>query len=198
MKEMVPLVLSRCSRCYNRKSPEKFIGLDGQPRKLCSDCLDSRRKAYAANPEAHKGDPEKQRVRGLKARAENPEKFRERRRKQYVKTREQSKEYSREYHKKNRAKCIADCRKGDLRRKYGLTIEDHAAMVEAQKRRCAICGVETEKLCVDHNHDINEPRALLCHLCNRALGMFKEDKLVLQRAIEYLTFWEEKTREEGL
>lgn len=39
--------------------------------------------------------------------------------------------------------------------------------------RCGICGREASgvrRLDRDHDHRTGEPRGLLCHLCNRALG----------------------------
>jgi len=43
------------------------------------------------------------------------------------------------------------------------------------------------KLVVDHDHKTNEVRGLLCHNCNRALGLLQDDVGNLQKAIEYLT-----------
>jgi hypothetical protein len=56
---------------------------------------------------------------------------------------------------------------------------------------CAICGSETPQhktypFVVDHNHETGEPRGLLCHPCNVAVGMFKEDQTTMQNAISYL------------
>jgi len=39
---------------------------------------------------------------------------------------------------------------------------------------------------LDHCHNTDQFRGWLCHLCNRALGCFKDDVNMLQRAIEYL------------
>jgi hypothetical protein len=57
----------------------------------------------------------------------------------------------------------------NLKRKYNLTVEQHAVMVEAQAARCASCG-EKRSLVVDHCHKTGVVRALLCCQCNRALG----------------------------
>lgn len=65
--------------------------------------------------------------------------------------------------------------------------------------QCPIClgkketlkglGGKKTKTCwaVDHNHDTKKFRGYLCHNCNRALGIFKDDIEILWRAIEYLT-----------
>jgi hypothetical protein len=44
----------------------------------------------------------------------------------------------------------------------------------------------TAKLMVDHCHATGKVRGLLCHNCNRALGLLKDDKSTIRRALEYL------------
>lgn len=76
----------------------------------------------------------------------------------------------------------AQRRKKHLRR-YGLTVEQYDAMVEAQGGLCAICGQpETAvtrgrvvRLSVDHNHGTGAVRALLCRRCNVAVGVMEND-----------------------
>ncbi len=43
----------------------------------------------------------------------------------------------------------------------------------------------------DHNHSTNEPRGVLCHNCNVALGNFKDNPELLQKAIVYLNKYSE-------
>lgn len=43
----------------------------------------------------------------------------------------------------------------------------------------------------DHNHQTNQPRGVLCHNCNVALGNFKDNPELLQAAIEYLNKYSE-------
>ena len=40
--------------------------------------------------------------------------------------------------------------------------------------------------CLDHDHKTGEFRGWLCHDCNKALGFFKDDVVLLQSAIHYL------------
>jgi hypothetical protein len=79
---------------------------------------------------------------------------------------------------------------------YGLTPEAHAAMIEEQGGRCAICGVQPEcpdaGLFVDHCHATGAVRGLLCPLCNSGLGSFADDTTRLAEAIEYLKRHAEK------
>ncbi|MFI5045528.1 MAG: endonuclease domain-containing protein [Acidimicrobiia bacterium] len=54
--------------------------------------------------------------------------------------------------------------------------------------RTAICGKPPGKIAlhVDHDHESGEIRGLLCVGCNNALGQFKDDVTLLQRASGYL------------
>jgi hypothetical protein len=58
-------------------------------------------------------------------------------------------------------------------------------MAQIQSGCCAICGVETQ-LYVDHNHITDTVRELLCDLCNKGLGHFKESPEALRKAAVYL------------
>tara|TARA_Y100001963_G_C6560454_1_gene344053 strand:+ start:174 stop:653 length:480 start_codon:yes stop_codon:yes gene_type:complete len=81
-------------------------------------------------------------------------------------------------------------RKLDLQRKYGITIDDYERMLTEQKGVCAICGNGggNKHLHVDHCHDTNKVRGLLCFNCNNALGNFKDNTDLLNRASMYLQF----------
>ena len=74
-------------------------------------------------------------------------------------------------------------------RRYGMSPEDHARMEQEQGGRCLICAtIPTNKhgLVVDHDHATGAIRGLLCSDCNRGLGGFKDNEVVLQRAINYI------------
>lgn len=74
-------------------------------------------------------------------------------------------------------------------RKYGLTLTSYEALLEHQDRSCFICGVRPDDeraLCVDHCHETQEVRGLLCDRCNRGLGAFKDDPAMLAKAVDYL------------
>lgn len=77
-----------------------------------------------------------------------------------------------------------------LNKLYGITIEKYNEMFLSQNRCCAICSMDqsllTKRLCVDHNHETGEIRALLCSSCNTAIGLFKENESLLLKAIGYL------------
>lgn len=81
-----------------------------------------------------------------------------------------------------------------LKRTYGITVDDYRKLLEQQDHRCAICGgigflmAKTHKalLLVDHDHKTGEVRGLLCHNCNRALGLLHDNTEHLRKAIAYL------------
>ena len=85
---------------------------------------------------------------------------------------------------KNAAVYKTSGRKHHLK-KYGLTPEQYDLMLAQQKGGCASCGSPPGQraLHVDHCHDTNIVRGLLCLGCNTALGALKEDPLRM-RALE--------------
>ena len=78
----------------------------------------------------------------------------------------------------------------DLKRMYGITLEEHTKMFENQNGVCAICRKSGDgkwkKLCVDHCHTTGKVRGLLCKRCNIALGEVGDNIQTLQSMIEYL------------
>lgn len=86
--------------------------------------------------------------------------------------------------------------------RYGVSLEEFNQKVLDQKGVCAICseppqpmktrgGGVVKNLCVDHNHITKNVRGLLCHRCNRILGLVKEDPIILDRMITYLAMYYE-------
>lgn len=82
-----------------------------------------------------------------------------------------------------------------LMKTYGVTYDWYLAKLEEQNHLCAICGGEGfkmkdsgVKLVVDHDHSVEElnTRGLLCHNCNRGLGLFQDNIESLKSAIKYL------------
>jgi hypothetical protein len=81
-----------------------------------------------------------------------------------------------------------------LKRTYGITYADYLRMLEAQNKVCAICkrpGFTMAEhhsllLVVDHCHSTGDVRGLLCHNCNRALGLMQDSVESLKTAIAYL------------
>ena len=82
-------------------------------------------------------------------------------------------------------------REAHLIRNYGLSEEDYQRMYADQKGKCAICSKWHDKLCVDHDHETEAVRQLLCRRCNAAIGSFEEDVRLLTQAIDYIVKWRE-------
>lgn len=79
----------------------------------------------------------------------------------------------------------------NLKHLYGMTINDYDALLVAQGSKCAICGCPPEfsvngRLAVDHCHDSDKIRGLLCTMCNTALGSFKDSPALLRAAAAYV------------
>lgn len=85
-------------------------------------------------------------------------------------------------------------RNTNLKRKFGITLEDYNRMWNDQNGLCAVCGKPetatrknvTKCLAVDHNHKTEKVRALLCQQCNYALGFADDNIERLIDLAEYL------------
>lgn len=112
--------------------------------------------------------------------------------------REYRRQYMEEYRKKNpnkvkdwaskyykdRSRYLHYARKNNLKKKYGITLEEYARMVGEQNGLCAICKQPPQRyrLAVDHCHRTGRVRKLLCMGCNGKLSVFEDMD------------WEEKAR----
>lgn len=77
-----------------------------------------------------------------------------------------------------------------LKRTYGITPEQFNAMLFVQQGRCDICGDElagTKEPMVDHCHETQAVRSLLCGNCNTLLGGARDRADILVAALDYLT-----------
>ncbi len=81
-------------------------------------------------------------------------------------------------------------RNNHLRRTYGITIADYDQMFSNQGGVCAICKRPAQGRCknlhVDHDHQTNVIRGLLCINCNRVCG-YLDNKEWLNTAQDYLS-----------
>lgn len=78
-----------------------------------------------------------------------------------------------------------------LKRKYGISIQEYEELLLKQGYRCKIClnKQSSKALCVDHDHVTGEVRGLLCDRYNRGLGDFNDNVDSLKNAIEYLLLY---------
>lgn len=79
----------------------------------------------------------------------------------------------------------------NLKYNFNLTLEEYELLLKKQNYKCAICkisesGGNGKRLHVDHCHTTSKVRGLLCNNCNTSLGGFKDSKIFLKNAIEYL------------
>lgn len=94
---------------------------------------------------------------------------------------------------KNRRKKDPDRFKGyDLKRNFGITLEQKSQMLVSQDNKCAACGSsepggQYNTWSVDHNHKTDKIRGLLCTSCNLTLGNAGEDIHRLVALTAYLT-----------
>jgi hypothetical protein len=139
----------------------------------------------------------KDRERSAKYRRENPEKWREIDRRAKRKARQDPEKnlrtltYQQQYREENR-RTLSD---KERQRKFGITPERYSELLKSQNGTCAICKQpetatrmgKVKALAVDHCHQSGAVRGLLCADCNMGIGKLKEDPLVFQSAIQYLS-----------
>jgi hypothetical protein len=104
--------------------------------------------------------------------------------------------YQREYMRRNPDKQ----KSADLKKHFGITLEEYRGKQKKQGNVCAICGnpewtmdnrlQRPRELSVDHNHKTRQIRGLLCRGCNQGIGNFQEDLQRLKKAVHYLESFE--------
>ncbi len=163
--------MKQCRKCKVVKPLDDFYksaGMRDGHRHDCKACnLEQKRQRYLADPATAK-------ARVKRWQQENPERLNA-----YRRTRRLEPEVKRRE------------RAGHLMRKYGMTIEQYDAMLEAQGGGCCICGRpprEDISLHVDHDHSTGEIRGILCFRCNNALADFQEDPELLKKAASYVSW----------
>lgn len=104
---------------------------------------------------------------------------------------ERIREQYQQWRKRNPDKVKRHARRVSLRRRYGITEAQYDALLESQGGGCAICGSPVankagHQLYVDHNHQTNRVRGILCQQCNSVLAYARESVQNLLRAAAYL------------
>lgn len=137
------------------------------------------KKKYAADPEAHRAYAREQREK-------HKEKHREANAAYRAKNRESIRAQQKQWRDANKEKI----RRNNLRR-IGFTPELFEEMLAHQNGFCAVCAADLTKLAskqvhADHCHRTGSARGILCHHCNSALGLLREDPALFQKAIDYL------------
>jgi hypothetical protein len=77
-----------------------------------------------------------------------------------------------------------------IRRQYGISMQEFNDLLQFQNNVCAICSKSISSLRrrmnIDHCHDTNKVRGILCSGCNTGLGHLGDNVDGLKKAIEYL------------
>lgn len=82
--------------------------------------------------------------------------------------------------------CRATYRSSINRGKFrSVMSDDQLVVIKTSVKECVICGSQ-DKLVVDHDHITGEVRGMLCNHCNRGLGHFRDDPMLLEFAAQYL------------
>jgi hypothetical protein len=86
-------------------------------------------------------------------------------------------------------------RKWYLKSTHNITEDQYAKLFNEGSEQCWICKQFTEySLNVDHNHQTGQIRGLLCGKCNRALGLFQDNKNIIRAAAKYLESFENEDK----
>jgi Autographiviridae endonuclease VII len=102
---------------------------------------------------------------------------------------------AKEWRDRNPEKNLRTIRNGNLKVKFGITIEQYDEMHAAQRGLCKICGKpentinyhgKPQRLAVDHCHQTKVNRGLLCSKCNHALERVENIPDWCARAQAYL------------
>jgi rubredoxin len=172
-----------CRLCGHEKSVSEFnlhhakVSGSSKYRSRCRECetqinknnprIQKNRKAY----NIRNADKIKERKKRYLSNADNLEKARL---------------YSREYQKKFPHK-----QRERLFKKYGITAQQYDELLLSQNGCCAICGTKKngrkKNFVIDHCHNSQRVRGLLCTQCNAGLGNYKDSPDLLEKAKQYLT-----------
>ena len=77
-----------------------------------------------------------------------------------------------------------------MRKQYGISTEQFTELLEFQGGGCAICAKPIEnirrRMNIDHDHETNKVRGILCTGCNTGIGHLGDNTEGLKRALYYL------------
>jgi hypothetical protein len=84
-------------------------------------------------------------------------------------------------------KCRATYRNEICRGKFRNVISDeNLKIIKNTTKECVICGDDNSRLVVDHDHKTGKIRGMLCNHCNRGIGHFRDDPVLLRFAATYV------------
>ena len=84
--------------------------------------------------------------------------------------------------------------KNQIKYKYGITMEEYNTYITNSLGKCPLCSIDyfstksrLSQPCIDHDHETHKVRGVICHACNVALGMVRDNKEILEKMITYLS-----------
>jgi len=104
---------------------------------------------------------------------------------------ERKKSYYQRYYQANKEKISLrrkqNTRRSEVLRRYDLTAGSYDLLLASQGNKCAVCQEDFSRTPhVDHDHDTDVVRGLLCSQCNTALGLLKDSARIAFLAASYL------------
>lgn len=118
---------------------------------------------------------------------------RQKRKDYYNKNKEKHAVVQKAWYDNNREKVRASQSNWHYLSNYGITKESFLSLAQEQDNKCKICSKKLtfDKKChssavLDHCHSTGNIRGVLCNSCNTALGKFKDNITILEKAITYL------------
>lgn len=156
----------------------------------------NREKARETSRKWRESNPGKQRENNLKYYAANVDELRERSRKYGKDNREKVRDTVRKWRKMNPDKQRERSRAHNLKRNFGISSEYYDKMFSEREGLCDICSSpetivdkrsgKVRRLHVDHDHDTEIVRGLLCSRCNTGVGLLGDSIPRLIAAVDYL------------
>lgn len=99
---------------------------------------------------------------------------------------EEGKEANKNRYEKNKIRL----KNNKLIRDFGITYDEYIKILNRQNGKCVICGKTEEDngkmLAVDHDHNTNKVRELLCGSCNLVIGFIEKNNLDFEKLKEYI------------
>lgn len=145
-----------CSRCKIEKSLEDFSFNNictNKKMSACKKCMNEAQRKF---------------------RKDNPVLQRKIDKSAYLKNRDKRIAYAKEYRKKYKDKT----RNTNLKTRYGIDSDQYEKIKKIQLSKCGICHKKEydlkKILFVDHCHNTNKVRGLLCDNCNKFLGFYEK------------------------
>jgi len=195
-----------CNECKLIKEDSEFRLKYDKRRNSSYFCSNCKECENVISKQRYHSDPNYKSNIKLKSnefRKSNPEYFKEYK-KTYSLTPEQISKYkskAKHYYSSNKEEILQRTKewkkmrphynRGIKLQKFGLTLEDYDNILIDQDNKCPICKNNFTKEFlrrpnIDHCHKTNKFRAILCHKCNTALGLFDDNIESLKEAILYL------------